>query len=60
MGEEHELQGLGSLGKKTPFYRRGEIQPLCAQPAHEWYYRSTAVLPLGRKKQGNGATKQEP
>ena len=24
MGEEHELQGLDSMGKKTPFYRRGE------------------------------------
>ena len=28
------------MGKKTPFYRRGKIQPLCAQPAHERYYRS--------------------
>ena len=27
MGEEHELKGLGSLGKNTPFYRRGKIQP---------------------------------
>ena len=33
MGEEHELKGLGSLGKKTPFYRWGKIQPLCSQPA---------------------------
>ena len=24
MGEEHELKGLDSMGKKTPFYRRGE------------------------------------
>ena len=24
MGEEHELKGLDSKGKKTPFYRRGE------------------------------------
>ena len=24
MGEEHELKGLDSMGKKTPFYRWGE------------------------------------
>ena len=24
MGEEHELKELDSMGKKTPFYRRGE------------------------------------
>ena len=24
MGEEHELKGLDSMGKKAPFYRRGE------------------------------------
>ena len=33
MGEEHELKGLGSLGKKTPFYRWRKIHPLCSQPA---------------------------
>ena len=40
MGEEHELKGLG---KKTPFYRRGKIQPLphCTSPHR-------AVLPLGQ------------
>ena len=39
MGEEHELKGLGSLGKKTPFYRTSRIQPLCAQVVHKRYYR---------------------
>ena len=27
-------------GRRPPFYRRGKIQPLCAQPAHERYYLS--------------------
>ena len=26
-------------GRRPPFYRRGKIQPLCAQPAHERYYQ---------------------
>ena len=48
------------MGKKTPFYRRGKIQPLCAQPAHERYYRSMSGTTLRWKKQGKGATKHEP
>ena len=39
-GKNTSSKGFGSMGKKTPFYRRGKIQPLCAQPAHERYYRS--------------------
>ena len=38
MGEEHELKGLDSLGKKTPFYRTSRIQPLCAQVVYKRYY----------------------
>ena len=49
------------MGKKTPFYRRGKIQPLCAQPAHERYYRSTSgTTALAEEAGQNGATKHEP
>ena len=49
MGEEHELKGLNSMGKKTPFYRRGEnptvipsLSPHNAVlPHHERYCRSS-------------------
>ena len=55
MGEEHELEGLVSMGKKAPFYRRGEnptvipsLSPHDAVLPHgaavlPW---SAAVLPL--------------
>ena len=43
---------------KTPFYRRGKIQPLSAQPAHERYYCSTSgttarAEEAGKKEQHN-------
>ena len=39
MGEEHELKGLGSLGKKTPVYRWGKSNCYAHSPHR-------AVLPL--------------
>ena len=45
MGGEHELKGLGSLGKKTPFYKGG-ISNRYAHSPHR------AVLPL----RGRGTT----
>ena len=54
MGEEHELKGLGSLGKKTPFYRTSQFQPLCAQVVHKRYYRlEERYYRLARLKQPN-------
>ena len=50
MGEEHELKGLGSLGKKTPFYRWGKNQPLCSQPAQS----GTTARPHGTTARGSG------
>ena len=52
MGEEHELKGLGSLGKKTPFYRWGKIQLLCSQPAQS----GTTAHPHGTAARGSGTT----
>ena len=58
MGEEHELKGLGSLRKKTPFYRTSRIQPLCVQVVHKRYYR-WAVLPLSTVKTAQQERKHE-
>ena len=52
MGEEHELKGLGSLVKKTPFYRWGKIQPLCSQPAQS----GTTARPHDTTARGSGTT----
>ena len=52
MGEEHELKGLGSLGKKTPFYRWGKIQPLSSHPAQS----STTARPHGTTARDRGTT----
>ena len=46
-GKNTSSRGLGSMGKKTPFYRTSRIQPLCAQVVHKRYYR------LARSKQPN-------
>jgi hypothetical protein len=47
------------MGKKTPFYRRGKIQPLCAQPAHERYYRSTSGTTALAEEAGKRSNKNK-
>ena len=59
MGEEHELKGLGSLGKKTPFYRWGKIQQLCSQPAQSGTTAprsGTTTRPHGNTARDRGTT----